>query len=256
MHSYGSPSCVSRTSTKTRRTSARSAFLDACDCCDNEAGVLSAIQALDDRRIKGLGPAAANLLYFLHPTLVMPFNTAIVRGYNTVTGARVKLGRWDGYLAMRRGVLALNQTYRPLLSNDLGAIAGFLFDVGTGRLPVPVPGTDRARWDAELAQVRADAAAERRRQAEAAEDNSHTQVQGWLRDLGRALGYQVWVAANDHGKSYARAQFARPAFARVMDMDLQFLAYSNLAAHRHDMARFGQGLRPLEAVARPLRGPG
>jgi len=316
-------------------------FLHACECCDDEAGVLRAIQALDNCRIKGLGPAAANLLYFLHPTLVTPFNTAIVRGYNAVTGARVKLGRWDEYLAMRRGVLALNQAYRPLLSNDLGAIAGFLFDVGSGRLPLPSPGTDRARWEADLVQVRADAAAERRRQADAAEDRSHTQVQGWLRDLGRALGYQVWVASNDRGRSYeggrlaegcldslpaaleaslaidtirlidvlwlepsgsvaaafevehstslysgivrmldlalsaadglagryflvapdrreaeARAQFARPAFTRVMDLDLRFLAYSDLAAHRHDMARFGQGLRPLEAVARSLRGPG
>ena len=223
----------------------------------------------------------------------------------------------------------------------LGAIAGFLFDVGSGRLPLLSPGSDRARWEADLVQVRADAATERRRLADAAEDRSHTQVQGWLRDLGRALGYQVWVASNDRGRSYeggrlaegcldilpatleaslaidtirlidvlwlepsgsvaaafevehstslysgivrmldlalsaadglagryflvapdrreaeARAQFARPAFTRVMDLDLRFLAYSDLAAHRHDMARFGQGLRPLEAVARSLRVPG
>ena len=316
-------------------------FLHACDCCDDEAGVLRAIHALDECRIKGLGPAAANLLYFLHPTLVTPFNTAIVRGFNAVTGARVKLGRWDEYLAMRRGVLSLNQTYRSFLSNDLGAVAGFLFDVGTGRLPLPSHGTDNEGWEAHLAQVRADAATERRRRAEAEEDRSHTQVQGWLRDLGRALGYQIWVASNDRGRSYAggslaegcldrlpadletslaidtirlidvlwlepgggvaaafevehstslysgivrmldlalgavdglagryflvapdrreadaRAQFARPAFARVMDLDLQFLAYSDLDAHRLDMARFGQGLRPLEAIARPLRRPG
>jgi type II restriction enzyme len=34
----------------------------------------------------------ANLLYFLHPTLVPPFNTAIVNGYNKLTGGKVKLG--------------------------------------------------------------------------------------------------------------------------------------------------------------------
>ena len=67
------------------------------------------------QEIKGLGPAAANLLYFLHPTLVPPFNTAIVNGYNALTGARVKLGRWEEYLAMRRGVLELNAQYRRLL---------------------------------------------------------------------------------------------------------------------------------------------
>jgi type II restriction enzyme len=27
-------------------------------------------------------------------------------------------------------------------------------------------------------------------------------VQGWLRDLGRALGYGVWVAANDRGRAF------------------------------------------------------
>lgn len=59
-----------------------------------------------------------------------PFNTAIVKGYNAVTGAKVKLGRWDEYLAMRRGILELNERYRDLLSNDLGAVAGFLSDMG------------------------------------------------------------------------------------------------------------------------------
>jgi type II restriction enzyme len=42
--------------------------------------LLAAVHALDSRQIRGLGPAAANLLYFLHPTLMPPFNTAIVRG--------------------------------------------------------------------------------------------------------------------------------------------------------------------------------
>ena len=77
-----------------------------------------------------LGPAAANLLYFLHPTIAPPFNTAIVRGYNALTGAEVKLGRWEQYLAMRQGILTLNSQHRSLLSNDLGAVAAFLFEVG------------------------------------------------------------------------------------------------------------------------------
>jgi type II restriction enzyme len=83
-------------------------FLDACACCTGEDQLLAAIRLLDEHRIKGLGPAAANLLYFLHPTLAVPFNTAIVNGYNALTGAKVKLGRWDDYLAMRSGVLRLN----------------------------------------------------------------------------------------------------------------------------------------------------
>lgn len=314
-------------------------FLEACACCDTEAGVLEAIHALDARRIKGLGPAAANLLYFVHPTLVSPFNTAIVSGYNALTGAKVKLGRWDEYLAMRRGILELNTSMRRLLSNDLGAIAGFLFDIGSGRLPLP-PGDDAASvaaWEADLARVREDAAALKKRNAEAAEDQSHTNVQGWLRDLGRALGFAVWIASNDRSRACGdgrlgdgclaqlpaaiesapgsdavklidvlwlrddrvaaafevehstsiysgivrmldlalgsaldhdtryflvapdrrepdvRAQFARPAFSRVSELDLRYLAYSELEQHRDAIARFGQGLKPIEAIARPLR---
>ncbi len=76
-------------------------FLNTCDCCDGEAEIVSAIHALDARQIKGLGPAVANLLYFIHPTMVPPFNTAMVKGYNALTGAKVKLGSWNEYLAMR-----------------------------------------------------------------------------------------------------------------------------------------------------------
>ena len=54
--------------------------------------MIEAIQRIDALRIKGLGPAVANLLYFIHPTLVVPFNTAIVRGYSAVTGGYVKPG--------------------------------------------------------------------------------------------------------------------------------------------------------------------
>ena len=95
-------------------------FLDTCLCCSTEEHLIEAIRTLDRATIKGLGPAAANLLYFLHPTIAPPFNTAIVRGYNALTGAEVKLGRWEQYLAMRRGILSLNSQHRSLLSNDLG----------------------------------------------------------------------------------------------------------------------------------------
>ena len=316
-------------------------FLNACDCCDTEAGVLDAIHVLDSAKIKGLGPAAANLLYFIHPTLVLPFNTAIVKGYNALTGAKVRLGRWDEYLAMRSGALAFNSVHRTLLSNDLGALAGFLFDIGSGRLQLPPLAADvdsRARWESELAKIREDAAALRLRSAQTEEDQSHTEVQGWLRDLGKALGFKVWVASNDRSRAYcggrladgcldalpvelesltaadtirlidvlwldhadrvsaafevehstsiysgivrmldlafgasdgltgryflvapdrreadARAQLARPAFQRVSDLDVRFLSYSDLRDHRESVARFGRGLHPIEALARPLR---
>jgi type II restriction enzyme len=182
-------------------------FLDVCACCDTEEHVLEAIRQLDAKRIKGLGPAAANLLYFLHPTLVPPFNTAIVKGFNALTGARVKLGRWDEYLAMREGVLRLNGDHRGLLSNDLGAAAGLLFDVGSGRYAAPPRADDAAAlaaWEADLARLREEHGPEARRLSAAREtDATHTEVQGWLRDLGLALGFDVWVASNDRGRPCA-----------------------------------------------------
>jgi len=316
-------------------------FLDTCICCTGEDGVLSAIRQLDERRIKGLGPAAANLLYFLHPTWIPPFNTAIVKGYNALMGARVKLGRWDEYLAMRAGVLDLNAQHRALLSNDLGAVAGLLFDVGSGRYPAPPRIDDaaaREAWEADLARVRQEnTRAANQFKAAAEGDRTHTEVQGWLRDLGRALGFQVWIAANDRGRDYAgtrlgdgclstlppaleasagadavrlidviwldgdnrvvaafevehttsiysgivrlldlalgsggaaphglflvapddredevRAQLLRPAFSRVRELAVRFLPYSELENHRHAMARFGQGMKAVEAVTRAL----
>jgi type II restriction enzyme len=178
-------------------------FLDTCACCSTEEQVLSAVVALDAHKIKGLGPAAANLLYFLHPTIAAPFNTAIVKGYNAVTGSKVKLGSWPDYLAMRAGVLRLNAQHRELLSNDLGAIAGFLFDVGTERYPAPpLEGADGiATWERDLAEVREKAAVQSQAR-EIETDRTHTEIQGLLRDIGLGLGYDVWIASNDRNRAY------------------------------------------------------
>lgn len=190
-------------------------LLDACVCCDTEEHVLAEIHRIDALKIKGLGPAVANILYFLHPTITPPFNTAIVRGYNALTGANVKLGRWDDYLAMRRGLLSLNSAYRDLLSNDLGAVAAFCFDLGAG-LYAPPPRPDdaaaRASWEVDLARVRAAAA---KPDATAVEDRTHSEVQGWLRDLGRALGYEVWIAQNDRGRSFGQGRLGDGCLERL-----------------------------------------
>ena len=316
-------------------------FLNTCCCCSDEDGVVAAIRSLDEQRIKGLGPAAANLLYFLHPTLVPPFNTAIVKGYNALTGAAVKLGRWDEYLAMREGILRLNAQYRNLLSNDLGAVGALLFDVGSGRYPAPPTDgqeNDVRRWLADLETVRADDAKARKAAAARQDsDRTHTEIQKWLRDLGAALGFDVYVAANDRGRALddgrlgdgcltelpaaltaagaesvrlidviwlerntgraaaafeiehtttiysgivrlldlalgsadraahglflvapdareadVRAQLQRPAFQKIATLDVRFLPYSELERHRESMARFGAGLKAIEAVARRL----
>jgi type II restriction enzyme len=181
-------------------------MLETCRCCTSEAQVLAAVRVFMGHNVKGLGPSAANLLYFLHPTLMPPFNTAIVKGYNALTGSRVKLGKWDEYLCMRDGVLAINDALRDLLSNDLGAIAGLLFDIGSGRFTAPpLPGDDtdaaRAVWQAELAHARANGQVDKAQAAAERQDTTHTEVQGWLRDLGLALGFDVWIASNDRNRA-------------------------------------------------------
>lgn len=181
-------------------------FLNTCICCSGEETIVSAIRQLDQKQIKGLGPAVANLLYFLHPTLVPPFNTAIVNGYNALTGSKVKLGKWDEYLAMRSGILKINSAHRELLSNDLGAVGGLLFDIGSKRFAAPPLNRDAAAlaaWETELQQARQDsAAAAKAQRAAEQQDLTHTQIQAWLRDLGRALGFNVWIASNDRSRTW------------------------------------------------------
>ncbi len=314
-------------------------FLSTCACCGDGDGLITAVRQLDRHRIKGLGPAAANLLYFLHPTLMPPFNTAIVKGFNLLTGAHVKLGKWDEYLALRAGMLRINAEHRDLLSNDLGAVGGLLFDVGTGRYPPP-PGSEdpaqRRAWEADLERIRAEAA--KLPKAEGPGDRTHAEIQAWLRDLGLALGFDVWIAANDRTRIFGtgqlgdgclvelpreigdapgaesvrlidvlwldkasnhvaaafevehttsiysgivrlldlavgipsdaarglflvapddreaavREQLARPAFRHIADLRVRYLPYGELASHREAMARFGHGLKAVEAIARSL----
>lgn len=185
-------------------------LLHTCDCCDTAQDIVEAIQRIDTLQIKGLGPAVANLLYFIHPTLVMPFNTAIVKGYNAVVGGNVKLGRWDHYLSMREGAIRLNTLHRTQLSNDLGALAGLLFEIGSGRYQAPPREGDACQlqaWEADLAQVRAESSALQKQWAtERESDTTHTQAQGWLRDLGKALGFDVWIASNDRSRAYDGGQ--------------------------------------------------
>jgi len=190
-------------------------LLDACVCCDTAEHVLAEIQRIDALQIKGLGPAVANILYFLHPTIAPPFNTAIVRGYNALFGANVKLGRWEQYLAMRQGLIASNSKHRDLLSNDLGAVAAFCFDIGMG-LYAPPPRQDDAAalasWHEDLAKVREAVAL---KPSVEQDERTHTQIQGWLRDLGLALGYKVFIAQNDQGRLHEGGKLGEGCLTRL-----------------------------------------
>ncbi|ULO05024.1 hypothetical protein H1230_18030 [Paenibacillus sp. 19GGS1-52] len=111
-------------------------FLRAVSQTDQEEIIIEQINLLDSLRIKGLGPAVANILYFLHPTLFPPFNTAIVRGFNGVFGKKIKLGDWPAYLEMRRDLIEMNHKQILLLDDDLGAIGGFMYEMGCRRFVV------------------------------------------------------------------------------------------------------------------------
>jgi type II restriction enzyme len=181
-------------------------FLNACLNATREDQVLSEMSRLAQASIKGLGPAVASIVYFLHPTLVPPFNTAIVNGFNALFGARQKLGSWDSYLAMREAIVRANAE-QPGLSKDLGAFAGLLFEIGSNRMVLSGNADTVLK---ELQEKARRAATKRHGQALAdqQEASEHTQAQHTLIRIGRALGYDVFVARNDRNRSCHGEEFS------------------------------------------------
>lgn len=109
-------------------------FLETCLSASTSDKLIKEIKKLDSYNIKGLGPAVANILYFLHPTLMPPFNTAIVNGFNATFERNIKLGSWQQYLEMRETIIKTNEENKSVLSTDLGAISGLFFDIGMGKI--------------------------------------------------------------------------------------------------------------------------
>lgn len=194
-------------------------FLDGCLHTADEGRLLELVLALDRRKIKGLGPAAANILYFLHPTLFPPFNTAILKGFNAVFAARKKLGSWAAYLEIRETVRAANACLAPPLSTDLGAFAGLLFEVGSGRLVVSGTAAAVLAGEREAAEK---AARKRHAEVEAdrREEDDHLRMQYLLARVGRALGCAVHVAANDRRRAFDGVPLASLCVDALPDLGL------------------------------------
>ncbi len=183
------------------------AFLSGCLAANSEDQVLAEMSRLAETQIKGLGPAVANIIYFLHPTVVCPFNTAILNGFNALFADRKKLGSWKTYLEMREVILRSNAEVQEHLSKDLGAFAGLLFEIGSGRMPLP-GGPGEASQEL---KVKAERAAHLRHDkvvADAREESDHTRIQHWLIRIGRALHYDVHVARNDRHLSCCGEAFS------------------------------------------------
>lgn len=194
------------------------AFLAACLSASREEQVLAELSRLSAAKIKGLGPAVANIIYFLHPTMVPPFNTAMLNGFNALFGDSKKLGSWESYLAMREMIVRTNAEVRDRLSKDLGAFAGLLFEVGSCRLVMsgnvkPILQAEKARAE-KAARVRhLDVLAEQM------EASDHTRIQYLLIKTGRALKYDIYVARNDRHRSYNGEAFAMLTTPELPSLD-------------------------------------
>lgn len=191
-------------------------FLENCLQATRDDQLVREILKLSARDIKGLGPAVANILYFLHPTVLPPSNTAILNGFNLLLGEKKKLGSWAGYLEMRDCLLALNEQHRPALSKDLGAISGLFFDIGAGKLVLE----ENSRLVLDNQQKVAAAQKKRHQEvlADVQQDEAHTQMQLLLTKLGKALGYDVLVASNDRGKSFQDDKFSFHCLCGLPDL--------------------------------------
>lgn len=181
-------------------------FLENCFNAKSEKTLLDEIIRLDNLKIKGLGPAVASILYFLHPTLMPPFNTAILNGFNTLFHEKRKLGSWSEYLKMREVVLETNRKHCADLSNDLGCLAGLLFEIGAQKMAA---GADEYLNDHDRGKI--EKAIEKRRHevlSDHEEENLHTEMQYHLIKIGTALGYDIFPASNDRSRSYDGQSFS------------------------------------------------
>lgn len=181
-------------------------FLENCLNAKSGDQIIKEIVRLDAMKIKGLGPAVASILYFIHPTIIPPFNTAIVNGFNFLFKDKKKLGSWSEYLKLREVIIQTNNHHKAELSNDLGAIAGLLFEIGAQKL---ILGSDEYLSEQErkklekLMEVR-----QKNIQKEKQDENLHTEMQYHLLKIGKSLGYDVCSASNDKSKSHNGNNFS------------------------------------------------
>lgn len=181
-------------------------FLENCLGAKTADQIIKEIIRLDALKIKGLGPAVASILYFLHPTLMPPFNTAIVNGFNSLFNDKKKLGSWSQYLEMREAIIETNERYKNHFSNDLGAFAGLLFDIGIGKT---IQTEGRELSSEELARIEKQIAKRHREvKAEHDEEDLHAEMQYTLLKIGHSLGYDVIAASNDRSKNYKGNYFS------------------------------------------------
>lgn len=191
-------------------------FLERCCNAKNEEQLLKEIILLDEYKIKGLGPAVANILYFLHPEIIPPFNTAIVNGFNNLFNERIKLGSWGEYLRMREIILEKNNQFKHSLSKDLGAISGLLFEVGSKKIMIR---EELGLSDEELLKIKK-ILDKRHKEVIIEKDNEnlHTEMQYHLLLIGKYLGYDVISASNDRSRCHNGSSFSLISLGEFPDI--------------------------------------
>lgn len=180
-------------------------FLENCFYATREDQLIREIIKLDELKIKGLGPAVASILYFLHPTILPPFNTAIVNGFNYLFRDNKKLGSWQEYLKMREVILKTNTDNKDQLSNDLGAIAGLFFEIGSKNIIIEgqvISDDDKTKLLKQYDRRHKEVMSEKH------EEDLHTEMQYHLLKIGKALGYDPISAVNDRGKCHGEVNFS------------------------------------------------
>jgi len=193
-------------------------FLENCYNATKEQQLIKEIIHLDQRKIKGLGPAVANILYFLHPEILPPFNTAMVNGFNLLFKDKVKLGSWSEYLRMREVIIEKNNQHKNILSKDLGAFSGFLFDVGVKKVQV---GDEIALTEKE--QLKIEKLLKKRHKEvvdEKEDEDLHTEMQYHLLQIGHSLGYDVISASNDRSRCHDGKNFSFISLSKFPTIDL------------------------------------
>ena len=202
-------------------------FLENCITATSEEQILKEIILLDQRKIKGLGPAVANILYFLHPEIIPPFNTAIVNGFNYLFKDKVKLGSWQEYLRMREVIIQKNNQHKSGLSKDLGAFTGLLFDVGVKKILVGDEG-----GLSEKEQVKIENLLKNRHKevvSEQEEEDLHTEMQYHLLRIGDSLGYDVISASNDRSRCHEGKNFSFISLSSLPDIGVDKDTNSTIA---------------------------
>jgi len=181
-------------------------FLENVLCAAKEEQIIKEIIKLDSCKIKGLGPAVASIIYFLHPTFIPPFNTAIIKGFNYLFKDKKKLGSWEDYLKIREVIVETNKRYQQEFSLDLGAFTGMLYEIGKQRLLVGsgeyITNDERTKLESLHHKRKKEILEEKK------EESLHSEMQYHLLKIGKALGYDVICARNDLSKSYNNSNFS------------------------------------------------